>query len=119
MAQQTFVCWNCRRAARNVQDERPGRTPPRCPQCREALTPLSTKVEIPSRTDERGWVELREDQARYARYRRAERERAVVARLHSLERRIRELKGRRPVNRDRDRLIRELEEQAARIRGER
>lgn len=103
VARLTYVCWNCRRAARNTPWEI-GDEAPRCPQCQGELHRLSHKAEIPPRTDERAWDEMRRIGEGLHDEREARRRPLIVQRIHEIERRMLELQT-RPPNADRDRLI--------------
>lgn len=59
MANATFICWHCHTAYRSeilAKD-----TVRRCAECGREIEWVSTKVEIPRKTDKKAWEALRDD----------------------------------------------------------
>lgn len=101
-----WVCFECRNTIRQAKTSR---RIPRCPDCGADCYCLGYKVEIPRKSDARGWRRLHLD----CRQRElAWSEQQAVKRVrdaHATERRIADLHS-RGANRDRDKLLAELKQ---------
>jgi hypothetical protein len=83
---------------------------PKCPECGSDCYCLGYKVEIPRKSDGRGWKALRlESRKRYLAWSDGQAVRRVRE-VHARERRIAHLRS-LPPNKDREKLIEELKEE--------
>lgn len=106
-----YVCFNCRTAIRYPK------TAPEAPKCRECGSEcfcLGYKVEIPKHDDIKAWRELRAESGRRALASQQMLTLREVRRQHFVEKEICRLR-KMPDNRDRNRQIKKLEEELARI----
>jgi hypothetical protein len=101
-----WVCFDCRFVTRQPKMSR---RVPRCAECGSDCYCLGYKVQIPRKTDARGWRALRlESRRRHL----ASSDRQAVKRVreaHAAERRIAHLRSLGP-NKDREKIIAELQE---------
>jgi hypothetical protein len=105
-----WVCFGCRFV---IRQPKTSRRVPKCRECGSDCHCLGYKVEIPKKTDARGWRALHlESRKRHL----ASEDRQAVRRVreaHAAQRRIAHLRSLGP-NKDREKIIRELE---VKIRG--
>jgi len=106
-----YVCFECRTAIRHPKTATHA---PKCRDCGNECFCLGYKVEIPKHADIRSWRELLAECERRASYFEETIEFRGVRRQHFLEQEILRLRQ-MPDNRDRNRQIKKLEEELARI----
>lgn len=112
MSNHTWVCFECRTAAR-----RPGRsTAVRCPACGKACEDLGWKVAIPPREREREWERMRARFLRVARETEEARRETGARWVRHLEGEIERL-GALPANAGRSAAVRALKKRLAAARS--
>jgi hypothetical protein len=101
-----WVCFDCRFVTRQPKTSR---RVPKCIECGSDCFCLGYKVEIPKRSDDRGWRALHRESRK--RHLASADKRAIrrVREVHAAERRVAHLRSLGP-NKDREKIIQELEE---------
>lgn len=108
----TFICWHCHTAYRS--QVRSKATVKRCAECGREINWISTKVEIPRKTDSKAWKALRDDllrrederlnHERLAKQQLVKRYKEQIANLHS-----------RAESKDRKKAVQALEKKLAKL----
>jgi len=106
-----WVCFDCRYATRQPKTSK---HVPKCAACYKDCVSVGYKLEIPKKTDAKGWEKLREVSREMDQQKRDNQKKYRETRISQLTNRIETLSAKEH-NQDRARLIAELQEELERL----